>query len=255
MQKNINMRLQKKIKDFYKKYYNQQLNLPNWEEWIDFRLKEEIFERSKFPRLQKILGTFKAKKILDVGCGTGGFLVQAKQMGADVYGIDPDKDAIEICKLKGVRNVSIGKGEALSFKDDFFDIVYCYTVLEHVEDPGKTLSEMIRVAKPSGQVYIHTPNYLSFYEGHYKLFWFPMFPRFLAKIYLVIRKRPIDFLDSINYITPNELENYLLRLPVEFKFIKHSIGNPQNFLEKIIFSYYKLLKIDPQIELVIKKNK
>lgn len=250
----MNQDLKKKISNYYQNYYQKQLNLPNWQEWAKFRLNEEEVEREKIARLEKLLDKFSGKKILDVGCGTGGFLIEAKKRGAVVFGIDPSQTAVEICQLKGIKNVKVGVGENLPYPTNYFDIVYCYTVLEHVENVEKTLKEVVRVTKKQGKIYIHTPNYLSFYEGHYKIFWLPKFPKFLAKIYLVLRGRPTKFLESINYLTPAKLVKIAKELPVEVKIIEYQIGAPSNFLEKLIFPYYGLFKIDPQIEVVLTKK-
>ncbi len=250
----MNQDLKKKIINYYQNYYQKQLNLPNWQEWVGFRLNEEETEREKIPRLEKLLGKFSGKKILDVGCGTGGFLIEARKLGAEVFGIDPSKVAVEICQAKSIENVQVGVGEILPYPYNFFNVVYCYTVLEHVKDVEKTLKEVVRVTKKRGKIYIHTPNYLSFYEGHYKIFWLPLLPKFLAKIYLRTRGRPTKFLDTINYLTPAKLAKMTKKLPVKIKFINHKIGGPTNFLERIIFLYYKTFKIDPQIELILTKK-
>lgn len=246
--------LEEKIRKYYQKYYQSELGLPNWQELVNFRVNEEEFEREKILRLEKLLGEFAGKKILDVGCGTGGFLAEAAKKGAMVFGIDPEKEAVKICHLKGIKNVKVGFGENLPYGNNFFDVAYCYTVLEHVENPEKTLSEMVRVAKPAGKIYLQTPNYLSCYEGHYKIFWLPLFPKFLAKIYLFLRGRSSKFLETINYLTPGKLLKFSKSQPVRIHFINHSLGKPSKFLEKIIFTYYKLFKIDPQIEVVLKKE-
>ena len=245
--------LNKKIFSYYKNYYQKQLELPNWRDRVNFRLNEEKLEREKIRRLEKILGKFSGKKILDVGCGTGGFLVEAKRKRANVIGLEPERQAVEICLAKGLKDIKQGKGENLPYHGHYFDIVYCYTVLEHTENPEKVISEMVRVTKKNGKIYIHTPNYLSFYEGHYKIFWLPAMPKFLAKIYLAARGRPTKFIETINYLTPQKLKQLFEKLPVEIAWIKHQLGKPTNFLEQIIFLYYKFFKIDPQIEVIIQK--
>ena len=46
---------------------------------------------------------------------------------------------------------------------------------------------MMRVARPGGAVYVHGPNALACYEGHYKLFWLPLHAEALARWYLRAR--------------------------------------------------------------------
>ncbi|WP_179344025.1 class I SAM-dependent methyltransferase [Winogradskyella ursingii] len=46
---------------------------------------------------------------------------------------------------------------AIAAQDKFFDLVICYHILEHVEDDGKAMQELLRVLKPNGKCYIQTP--------------------------------------------------------------------------------------------------
>lgn len=50
------------------------------------------------------------------------------------------------------------QAESLPFEDDTFDFVYCSHLIEHVQDPAKVISEILRVTKPSGGGYIECPN-------------------------------------------------------------------------------------------------
>lgn len=252
--------LNKKIEKFYRRYYKEALNLPNWQSLVQERLSEELHEERKIKKLESVLGSFKGKKILDVGCGTGGFVISVSKLGGRAYGIDPQRSAIEICKEKAVVNglakkiFRLEKAEKLSFPDNSFDIIYSFTVLEHVADVKKTMSEMIRVVKPGGLIYIHTPNYLSLYEGHYKVFWLPLFPKMLARIYLVARRRPTKFLASINYLTPGFFKTLLSKYKVSYKIIPHQVKMGKSFTTFFTSLFYKMFDIDPQIELIIKKN-
>jgi len=45
----------------------------------------------------------------------------------------------------------------LSFKDNMFDFILCNAVLEHVKDPFKCASEMYRVTKPGGEIWVEVP--------------------------------------------------------------------------------------------------
>lgn len=255
----IKSSLDEKIKKFYQKYYRGTLNIKNWQPLVWERLNEEKIEVAKIEKLQKLLGDFKGKKILDVGCGAGGFVIAAMKKKLLAYGIDPAKKAIEICEQKAIdnhlpkRNFLIASAEKIPFKDNTFAIVYCFTVLEHVNDVEKSVSEIIRVVKKGGKIYINTPNSLSFYEGHYKIFWLPLFPKKLANLYLSLRKRPTKFLSSVNYLTPNFLKKLLSKYNVSYYFIDHELKRGCGILNSLIYFFYKIFMIDTQIELVIEK--
>ena len=50
----------------------------------------------------------------------------------------------------------------MPFKDNFFDVVVCAWVLEHLSDPNKAFKEIYRVLKPGGKVIFITPNALNY---------------------------------------------------------------------------------------------
>jgi len=103
------------------------------------------------------INSLEDKKILDIGCGTGGELRRFIMLGAkpeNLYGIDLLEDRIEIArKLSPNINFVCGNAEKLPFENDFFDIVMQFTVFTSILE-AKTkrniAKEMLRVLKPSG---------------------------------------------------------------------------------------------------------
>jgi SAM-dependent methyltransferase len=100
-------------------------------------------------------------------------------------------------------------GESLPFPDSTFDFVVLDQVIEHVSDQKRVLSEAFRVLKPTGCVYIACPNYLRFYEPHYKLWFVPLMPKTLASWYLRLRGRDPVLLKQLNYTTNWRLRKLL----------------------------------------------
>jgi ubiquinone/menaquinone biosynthesis C-methylase UbiE len=87
-------------------------------------------------------------KILDVGCGISTVL---HFINGEKYGIDPLADEYKkLYRYPDEINVQKGFGENIPFPDEYFDIVFCSNVLDHVTDPQKTVEEIYRVLKPSG---------------------------------------------------------------------------------------------------------
>ncbi len=100
--------------------------------------------------------------------------------------------------------------EKTSFPDDEFDFVYCFTVLEHVNDISKCIDEMIRILKPGGTIYINTPNYQFPYERHYKIPFPTFFPKIFGYIFLRILNRPTKYFNkNIKYSTVKKLNKIL----------------------------------------------
>ena len=218
----FNNQINEKIKKYYKKYYKDELGFKDWKQRIELRLDEEnIFCKRYIDRLKEWLNyDFLDKKVLVVGSGTGGEIVNFFREGANVYAIEPNLEASEISILKA-ENIGLDKkcvkncySEDINFSDNTFDFVYCFTVLEHVNDVEKSISEMIRVAKKGGYIFIHTPDYRQMYEAHYKLP-LPMFlPIFINRILLKLLGRPSNFLKSIKKVNSLYLRNIFDKLPV-----------------------------------------
>jgi len=143
------------------------------------------------------------KKILEVGCGFGAFTVFSRALhGYDTTGAEPDpvvrEAAQELAEKSGVNTPIAGcPGEALSFPDQTFDLVYSSNVLEHVQDPARVLAESIRVLKPGGYLFFTYPNYCSFWEGHYGIFWIPCMNKPVAKMYVRLFGRRAGYIDSL----------------------------------------------------------
>jgi len=101
---------------------------------------------------------------LDVGCGTGILAGRLAASGYEMAGVDPSEGMLEVMRRRtpGVRAVQ-GSGTALPFADGSFDVVLCVAVMHHIarpDDVRRTLSEMVRVTKPSGRILVwdHNPR-------------------------------------------------------------------------------------------------
>ncbi|MBU2639905.1 MAG: class I SAM-dependent methyltransferase [Nanoarchaeota archaeon] len=101
-------------------------------------------------------------KLLDVGCSTGIFLDVAKER-FDVYGVELSKWAYEKAK-KITKNVWNNELKKCKFKNDFFDVVVMWDLIEHLTDPNKELKEINRILKKDGKLIISTPNINGFFS-------------------------------------------------------------------------------------------
>lgn len=142
-------------------------------------------------------------KILEVGSGFGAFTVFSRALhGYDTTGVEPDpvvrNIALKLAEKSGVDcRIADCPGEALSFPDETFDLVYSSNVLEHVQDPARVLSESVRVLKPGGYLFFTYPNYCSFWEGHYGMFWIPCMNKPMAKMYVRLFGRYAGYIDGL----------------------------------------------------------
>lgn len=113
-------------------------------------------------RYNELLDAFEPYKvtgrILDVGCGVGLFLVEAKKRGWEVHGTEFTAKAIDICLGKGI-NMAKGKLSPLSYEPGSFDIVTSFEVLEHINNPLEEVRNINSVLRKGGLFYFTTPNF------------------------------------------------------------------------------------------------
>lgn len=111
----------------------------------------------------------KENKLLDVGCGSGVFLLKLKSFVKSVSGVDFSKEMIDIAK-ESIRdgNFYVSTSDNLPFDDNLFDRVLCYSVFHYF--PNKkcardTIMELTRVCSSGGYIYIgDVPS-----KRHYKM--------------------------------------------------------------------------------------
>src|SRR3990172_5882647 len=87
------------------------------------------------------------KKILDAGCSVGNFISLDPER---IFGIDIDKSSLKICKRRGFKVFYANMNKELPFKDNEFDIIRCWQVIEHLPDSEFTFREFRRILKPGG---------------------------------------------------------------------------------------------------------
>ena len=117
----------------------------------------------------KLINSYQPVKgrILDIGAGTGDFLLECKNQNWEILGIEPNDKAKGIAVGKGIKfGDTIEKLESNSF-----DVITMWHVLEHVPDVEHQVAELKRLLKPSGTIIIAVPNFKSYDAKYYKEFW------------------------------------------------------------------------------------
>lgn len=108
--------------------------------------------------------SWKGKRVLDVGCGTGLFAYEAAKRGAVALGVDYSPEGIAIAKEKykhpnlEYRCEDILKSKAMREK---FDIVVSLGTLEHMDKPLKALHLFKKMLTPEGSILLTCPNWVN----------------------------------------------------------------------------------------------
>jgi 2-polyprenyl-3-methyl-5-hydroxy-6-metoxy-1,4-benzoquinol methylase len=100
---------------------------------------------------------YTGQTLLDVGCGSGGFLRSAAEAGWRVSGADPDPKALAVASSPDM-DIRQGGIEAFAGEQARFDAITLSHVIEHVHRPAEVIQTAFDLLKPGGVLYIDTPN-------------------------------------------------------------------------------------------------
>jgi len=148
-------------------------------------------------------------KCLDAGCGANLYTGLVEGKGYQWYGID----------VNSIPPAVYGSVTEIPFEDEFFDVVLCVDVLEHVGKDFVAVKEMFRVLKPGGVLVLHTPNSC---QTH-----------ILA-----------DFPDNPAHVRKGYTDFELTTLLEQAGFCKAEVHPTFNVLEAILWELWNLLRID-----------
>lgn len=157
----------------------------------DFLRQAEIrYELEPFIPGFAEFGKYRGKKVLEIGVGLGADHQRFAEAGAELYGIDLTRRAINHVshrfRIMGLSsNLAVGDAENLDFPDETFDLVYSWGVIHHSPATGKAAREILRVLRPGGEFKVMIYHRHSF-VGY--MLWFR---------YALMKLRPFVTLDQI----------------------------------------------------------
>lgn len=114
-------------------------------------------------------GIRKGDNLLDIGCGRGEFLKGFVNCGVKGHAVDQSSAARKYCPEAELRNSDI-ENDGIPYPDNYFDVVYSKSVIEHFHYPERLIKEMYRVLKPGGLAITLCPaweyNYRIYFEDY-----------------------------------------------------------------------------------------
>jgi len=155
-----------------------------WHQWrYDANPAYDDASTPWYELVQEYMGDVSGLRVLEVACGRGGFVRRLSGAHARVIGCDFSISALRAGKMKltdckGESQALLIQGDAqqLPFGDASFDIVVSCETIEHLPKVIAATSEMYRVTRPGGRLFLTTPNYLNFI-GLYELYFMLRHPR------------------------------------------------------------------------------
>lgn len=142
-------------KDFEKTYHDVETN--HW--WFKSRRAYLLDLINKLPR---------NSKVLDIGCSSGVFLKELKEMGFDeknLFGIDISEVAIENAKQNGLENTFVMDAQNITL-DEKFDVIIASDCLEHLKEDEKALKNWYELLNKNGVAFIFVPAFMSLWSYH-----------------------------------------------------------------------------------------
>jgi len=160
------------VDDHFVRQYNRRGSRAVIEKrWVVF--KEALTD---FYRSTSKVSSSKLIRILDSGCGDGinlfglGNIVREKGWNASIFGVDYNPLRIERASIfSEIEEIRLSSLDALPYPDDYFDVVLCNQVLEHIPQDKKVVLELKRVLCSGGIFIVGVPNegcFLGWFRNH-----------------------------------------------------------------------------------------
>jgi SAM-dependent methyltransferase len=100
-----------------------------------------------------------ARRVVDVGCGTGIVLREYPWQARVLCGCDASNTALAFTRRRGIGDLVRGDVTALPFLTDSVDVLLALDVIEHLDDDAAALRDLARVLRPGGHLLLHVPAF------------------------------------------------------------------------------------------------
>ena len=152
------------------KYYNSEDYISHTDSNKTFIDKlYQIIKRYSLRKKERLISKYVVgeKTLLDVGAGTGDFLLETKNRSWLVEGVEPNRGAKDRANAKGI----ILHETLQSIKNKKYSIITLWHVLEHLPNLELQIKDLVSLLNDNGTLVVAVPNFKSYDAGHYKEFW------------------------------------------------------------------------------------
>ena len=123
-------------------------------------IKPSDMQQKRADKISQLVNNHEKRPILDVGCGSGLFLLAMEQRGWQVFGVEPSDHASNFART--TLNLPVLTGDIFAAQPGTtFDVITFWDVLEHTHSPRAVLQEAHRLLNPNGLLAINVPNWAS----------------------------------------------------------------------------------------------
>lgn len=130
--------------------------------------------------LERLLPRHGLARLLDFGCGSGGFLLRMKALGWNVLGLDRSDIAVTKVRAAGLQ-AHLGTLPDERWSSPAFEVITMWQSLEHVHQPLEVLRSAFRLLTPGGRLLVAVPNFDSLAARWFGPAWFGLdLPRHLT---------------------------------------------------------------------------
>jgi 2-polyprenyl-3-methyl-5-hydroxy-6-metoxy-1,4-benzoquinol methylase len=131
------------------------------ERFVPDEMRGQLMEAEHLGRYRWAAQIASGRRVLDAGCGTAyGTAMLARAGATAVTGVDVAASVIDSVRDSMPEAVTLTAGNVrdLPFEDASFDLIVCFEVIEHIEEPGAAFDELARVLAPQGVLLVSSPN-------------------------------------------------------------------------------------------------
>jgi SAM-dependent methyltransferase len=137
--------------------------------FVPQEMRGELVEAEHLARYRWAAQLATHQRVLDAGCGVGyGSVILAEAGASDVVGVDIGAAVVAAASAADRPGLRFEQGDIaqLPAAEGSFDVVVCFEVIEHVENPDAVLDEFVRVVAPGGLVVVSSPNRDAYVPGN-----------------------------------------------------------------------------------------